>query len=108
MGSLALVLSRIATPDLPRMGRRTPSRILHGPANIMTSKGKRRNTVIRSLAFKCIRILFRCWKDHTPYSEATYQRTLVTRQPERSENGKAVDLQWKRIAGFSKIVAVTA
>src|SRR4051794_5862234 len=30
-----------------------------------------RNTVIRALAFKWIRILFRCWKDHEPYCEST-------------------------------------
>ena len=33
------------------------------------AKGKRRNTAIRSLAFKWIRILFRCWKDRKPYDE---------------------------------------
>ena len=38
------------------------------------AKGKRRNTAIRSLAFKWIRILFRCWKDRKPYDEAAYQR----------------------------------
>jgi len=72
------------------------------------AKGKRRNTVIRSLAFKWIRIVFRCWKDHTPYNEAIYQRALASRQPKRSSNANSVDLKWKKIAGFNKIVAVTA
>jgi len=36
------------------------------------AKGKPHNTIIRSLAFKWIRILFRCWKTHTPYDESTY------------------------------------
>jgi hypothetical protein len=34
------------------------------------AKGKRRNTAIRSLAFKWIRILFRCWKERKLYDEA--------------------------------------
>jgi hypothetical protein len=27
---------------------------------------------VRSLAFKWLRILFRCWKDRRPYDEAKY------------------------------------
>lgn len=72
------------------------------------AKGKRRNTVIRSLAFKWIRILFRCWKDRTLYDETTYQRALAMRRPKKSKNVQTVELQWKKIAGFSKIIAVTA
>jgi len=40
------------------------------------SKGKPHNTIIRALAFKWIRILFRCWKARTPYNEATYLSAL--------------------------------
>ena len=36
------------------------------------AKGKPRNTVVRALAFKWIRILFRCWKDRKPYREDFY------------------------------------
>lgn len=36
--------------------------------------GKRHHAAIRSLAFKWLRILFRCWKDRTPYVEAQYKR----------------------------------
>jgi hypothetical protein len=70
------------------------------------AKGKRRNTVIRSLAFKRIRILFRCWKNRTPYNEATYQQAIAARQPNKSPNGLSVELQWKKVAGCSKITAV--
>ena len=31
---------------------------------------------VRSLAFKWIRIIYRCWKDHTLYDEARYQKAL--------------------------------
>ena len=70
------------------------------------AKGKRRNTAIRSLAFKWIRILFRCWKDRTPYNEAIYQQTIAVRRPKKRADGHAVELQWRKVAGFSKITAV--
>jgi transposase len=35
-------------------------------------KGKTHNAAVRSLAFKWLRILFRCWKDRRPYDEAKY------------------------------------
>jgi transposase len=44
------------------------------------AKGKGRHTAIRSLAFKWIRILFRCWKDHQPYDESVYQGVLTVRR----------------------------
>ena len=40
------------------------------------AKGKPHNTIIRALAFKWIRILFRCWKDHKPYDESKYLEAL--------------------------------
>jgi len=44
-----------------------------------TGKGKKYNTVIRALAFKWIRILFRCWKDRTPYDDNKYMGILKQR-----------------------------
>jgi transposase len=69
------------------------------------AKGKRRNTAIRSLAFKWIRILFRCWKDCKPYDEVAYQQALARRRPKPPTQEAPVQLQWKTVAGFSKIVA---
>lgn len=43
------------------------------------AKGKPHNAAIRSLAFKWIRIVFRCWKDRKPYDEATYLEALKKR-----------------------------
>lgn len=34
------------------------------------------NAAVRALAFKWIRILFRCWKDRVPYDEETHLRSL--------------------------------
>lgn len=49
-------------------------------------KGKHHNTAIRSLAFKWIRILFRCWQNHTPYDESTYLTALKKRKSPLLEN----------------------
>lgn len=39
--------------------------------------GKHHQTILRGLAFKWIRILWRCWHDHTPYNEARYLQSLI-------------------------------
>jgi len=43
------------------------------------SLGKPHNTAIRALAFKWIRILFRCWKNKTQYNETRYLNALKKR-----------------------------
>jgi transposase len=40
------------------------------------NKGLSHQAALRTLAFKWIRILFRCWQDRTPYDEATYLLAL--------------------------------
>ena len=40
------------------------------------ARGNNHHAALRALAFKWIRILFRCWKDRTPYDEATYLAAL--------------------------------
>ena len=47
--------------------------------DMQISKGKPHNTVIRALAFKWIRIAFRCWKTNTPYDESKYLKALKKR-----------------------------
>ena len=42
-------------------------------------QGKGHHAAIRALAFKWIRILYRCWKDRTPYDEARYIQSLQQR-----------------------------
>jgi len=42
-------------------------------------RGKHHHAAVRALAFKWIRILFRCWKDHTPYNDARYLHCLEQR-----------------------------
>jgi len=44
------------------------------------AKGSSHNATIRALAFKWIRILFRCWVDRSPYNESRYLAALQKRQ----------------------------
>jgi hypothetical protein len=39
-------------------------------------KGKTPQAAIRALAFKWIRIVFRCWQDRQPYDEVKYLMAL--------------------------------
>ena len=39
-------------------------------------KGKKHHAIIRALAFKWIRIIFRCWKENRPYDELRYLKGL--------------------------------
>jgi transposase len=41
--------------------------------------GHHRNHILRTLAFKWIRIMYRCWKDQTPYDETRYLAALEKR-----------------------------
>ena len=41
------------------------------------ARGKSHHAAIRALAFKWIRILWRCWQDRTPYDDARYVRALA-------------------------------
>jgi len=45
--------------------------------NLQRERGKGHNAAVRSLAFKWIRILFRCWKDNVPYDENRYVQQLI-------------------------------
>lgn len=55
----------------------------------MLKKGKKHAVIIRALAFKWIRILWKCWQDRTPYDEARYLKQLIHR---KSPNAVPSDL----------------
>jgi transposase len=42
-------------------------------------KGSTHQAAVRSLAYKWIRILYRCWQTNTPYNEAVYLKALERR-----------------------------
>jgi transposase len=62
------------------------------------TKGSPHHTAVRALAFKWQRIIWRCWQDHKPYDEPTYETALrKTQSPlvllfDRVELGKS---PWK-------------
>jgi transposase len=59
-----------------------------------------RPAAVRALAYKWIRIIFRCWKEGKPYDEQVYLRSLQKRR-----SGLAVPitaLGWNSVAGFQK------
>ena len=69
-------------------------------------KGKSRHTAIRALAFKWIRIVFRCWKDGQPYSEQVYLQAIAHRGT--ASTSSPVQMQWKTSAGFTKFAGLTS
>ena len=44
--------------------------------NSQKAKGKSHQAAVRALAFKWIRIIYRCWQTNTPYNEVTYLESL--------------------------------
>lgn len=68
---------------------------------------KSHHAAVRSLAYKWIRILFRCWKDGQPYDEQTYLRALK-RTGSPLIDSFQLDTQgvWKSVAGFQKFSAL--
>jgi len=62
------------------------------------------HVAVRSLAFKWIRIIYRCWKDGKPYDEEAYMETLRRRRsPLVGALALATSTEWKTIAGFQKL-----
>ena len=43
------------------------------------SRGKDHHAAVRALAYKWIRIMFRCWKDRMPYDDSLYVKSLTKR-----------------------------
>jgi transposase len=43
---------------------------------MLRKRGHKHNAAVRALAFKWIRIMFRCWKDRVPYNEEVHLRNL--------------------------------
>ena len=97
------------------------------------SRGKSHHTAVRALAFKWLRILFRCWHDRKPYQEQIYQEALArpasgnattdstsltadqpTAQPTAPSCNtqppapSPVQLQWESCAGFFKLGVVSS
>lgn len=46
----------------------------------MKAKGKEHHVILRALAFKWVRVLWKCWQTSTPYDEARYLQRLAHRK----------------------------
>ena len=72
--------------------------------DLQISRGKSHHAAVRALAFKWIRVLFRCWKNHTPYNEQVYLQSLQKRNsPLMALLAPGASLGWKDVAGFQKL-----
>ena len=97
------------------------------------ARGKSHHTAVRALAFKWLRILFRCWHDRTPYQEQVYEQALRRHASSSPTVGPAalpadppkalatlppsptppaapvpVQLRWESCAGFFKLGVITS
>ena len=90
-----------------RKGHNIQWHIVLGRAHydVQRARGKGHQAAIRSIAFKWIRILVRCWQDHIPYDEARYKQSLSRRSGTPST---AVTIVCKNVAGFSKLTGLSA
>jgi hypothetical protein len=62
---------------------------------------------VRSLAYKWIRIIFRCWKAGQPYDERYYLRALQrTGSPLIDRFKLDTKGEWKTAGGFQKFSAL--
>lgn len=48
--------------------------------DMMRARGLKHQAAVRTLAYKWIRIIFRCWKNNTCYDESVYVGALIQRQ----------------------------
>src|ERR1019366_7483843 len=85
-GKSRVVYARAACPKFDRQTFHEFSRLsvthcqwARNYVQYYTDKGKKYHTIIRALAYKWIRILFKCWQERTPYNEDKYMETLKKR-----------------------------
>jgi len=65
---------------------------------------KDHHPAVRSLAFKWIRIIYRCWKDGKPYDEEIYLQSLRRRGSQlKAALGCTTPFEWTTVAGFKKL-----
>jgi transposase len=62
-------------------------------------RGKGHHAAVRALAYKWIRIMFRCWKDQVPYDDQRYVVSLVNRGSDLAKRLEAIP----SISGSGKV-----
>ena len=67
-------------------------------------KPEQHHAAVRALAYKWVRILYRCWKDRKPYDEQLYLTSLRRRKHLLGHDLASVtSVEWKTVAGFNKL-----
>jgi len=69
---------------------------------------KDHHAAVRGLAYKWIRVLFRCWQNRTPYDEQIYLRALEKRHSpfaKAQASPEPTGFKWETVAGFQKFSA---
>jgi len=72
----------------------------------LRARGHRHWAAIRVIAFKWVRILFRCWQDRVPYKESKYLESLQRRNPRLWEASQQLPPR-KTAAGSKPLVEKT-
>jgi len=74
-------------------------------------KNKSHHAAVRSLAYKWIRIVFRCWKDRRPYEDSRYELALIRRKQATPASPKPspfeLPIQWTSCGSFKKLALKT-
>jgi hypothetical protein len=74
---LAVAVSKVCTQTFIEWAAQTVNKSFWAGAFYQQrGKGSSHQAALRALAFKWIRILFRCWKNRTPYDESKYLKAL--------------------------------
>jgi transposase len=75
------------------------------------AEGKGHHAAVRALAFKWIRIFFRCWRDRVPYDEQRYLNSINARLPKTAlapvPAPTKLTLVLKNCGDFKKVVDVS-
>jgi transposase len=84
----------------------------------LRAKGKKHHAAVRALAFKWIRILFRCWQSRQPYQESIWTDARKHRRydppappappPPRAHRGKSEDRELKPVGAVLKSLLAQA
>lgn len=81
--------------------------------NRQIANNKSHHAALRALAFKWLRILYRCWKDRKPYDAALYESKLAITAPTQPlpssrQIGRPFKIQWKNEGGLSKLASFSS
>jgi transposase len=109
-GNSAQVHMRVACPKFLRqtfhefaghsIAKSEWAKVFH---TVRTENRQKHHSVVRALAYRWIRIIYRCWQDRRPYDEQVYMRSLQRRgSPLAGAFAPTTAGEWKLVAGFSK------